>query len=150
MFMVSSISCPSHASWSSIIPACSINIITVTHWNVFCSEATSSHRTKPGCACGSQQEVWMALNNFGSFFPMPSSRLSQRALHVHSCLYATPQGTQCISSAECHRNNTPVNSRSQLKRSSQFGWKHIMKGSETIATKEKPFWPLAVCLLQGH
>lgn len=105
LFVVSDNSGPSPLT----TPACFINVITVTYsWNFFCSEVMSSLQNKAWvCLWVStvhrRDSAWMALNKFGSFFPVLSSRLSQQALHVHSCSYATPQGIQGIPSVACHK-----------------------------------------------
>jgi len=113
-----------------------ITVITVTYsWNFFYSEAKSCLQSKAWvCLWVStvhrRDSALMALNKFGSFFPVLSSRLSHKALHFHSCSYAGPQGIQCIRLVACHKNNILVDSRSQLKCSSQLEWKNMAKGSK--------------------
>lgn len=125
------------------IPAYFIKVLIVTYsWNFSCSEASRSLQNKAWvCLWVStvhgRDSAWMALNKFGSFFPMLSSRLSQKALCIHSCPYAAPQGIQCTPSVACHKNKTLVDSRCQLKCSSQLEWKNIAKDNKWEHNDEK-------------
>lgn len=132
-----SISC---VSWFSDYPClfnkfhnCYLFLEFILQWrNEFPSEQSLGVAVGPD----SLQEglCWNGIEQCSFFSPVLSSKLSQKTLHVHSCSYEAPQDIKCMPSAICHEKRTLVNSRDQLKHSSQHEWKSITKYCENITT----------------